>query len=228
MAALVVDRVNSIKRYLNLPGKKVVLGLLGVSGLKRKKEDDVNTLLDEMSEKISDLILISADEKIKKLKSKGIKYRYISDEEGWQLWIESLRSSNLAADFNEDKLSFESPPRRNPNKYNSPMQERNNDLGFNCSPKNTSPDTDYLRYKQENEQKKLDSVLFDAKIAEYDSDLDPDNIDARIIGDLTTLSSDDSGSDTDMEDITFQGGPGNQLCPSCVTGLCDTHIQLRF
>ena len=24
------------------------------------------------------------------------------------------------------------------------------------------------------------------------------------------------------------GGPRNKLCPSCVTGLCDTHIQLRF
>ena len=65
-----------------------------------------------------------------------------------------------------------------------------------------------------------------------DSEMEMDDEDMEDMGDMEDMDSDEiEMDDEDMEDAyngVTRSSPSGKLCPACISGLCDTHIQLRF
>ena len=238
MAALVVpeilvtleDAINSLRAK----GKRKLLKALGY------ERGDVNKMLspqvDEELKKypITNEVMRKAD---KELRGDSGQYKdtdFLSgDSSTWQNYINSLDLSYDSGTNFADGRNYQevfSPPEKNSQKP---------DYGHdpNRSPGITSPAI------REGLAVQMDSKMSPSQIGKdfssiYDPFQNPEEVDNEIAE--LNFESDDNmqdESDDDMQDgygstDEMQGfGPSDlrgQLCPACSSGLCDTHIQLRF
>lgn len=232
---------------LTVCGKKLLLKeILKYKGkTKDVKNEDLKQII--MSFKKDSSILIELDDKLKKEdKGKYIRdgrqlrgeYRGIRD---WNNFITKLRSKASSS------RSFSTPTKNKPTSVFTPgsdvtgpfflpsAEKQNTDYGHD--PETTLGVTN--RVILEGMANEMDSQMSPSLIGEeldglYSPTQDPESI-QNYIADLDFDSDDDmqdrDDSLDDME-IPYDGNitspSGGQLCPACISGLCDTHIRLRF
>ena len=101
-------------------------------------------------------------------------------------------------------------------------QEKNFDLGHNQSPDDLSMSEGI----KDGMSRYYDNTVGSPSQADYTSESTD-----RVARHMEWEEYDDSDDDEDMDAVMndlIGGEKEERLCPSCATGLCDTHVQLRF
>lgn len=248
MAALVpYDLFNELER-LTPRGKKIVLTLLGYKNteVKSLRIKDINTLLLKKRQQIDENIFIEVDKKIRSQLKIGSKQDYIykgknnNGMRDWSKFIATLKTSIRKESYFGSNDNGDNNFASNNNFVTPPRKTTRSDFGN--SPSGQSP---YRGDQPTNEA--IAEGLRRQEIAQMDAIEEPgiglspsfdpkayirseEDVFEEMFDDLAGMSDGApdgarSDSDTDMEDF---GQDPYRLCPSCVTGLCDTHIQLRF
>lgn len=220
MAALAY--YDKIMACLTLKGKKQILTQIGEGGYKLNK-DGVNAFLKSLAiaSKITAKIITDAagviENRSSVIKSGTGEYIKSGKVEEWNTFVAEV--DNFAKDFNEDEKNLAFSPKR--------ANDRDDYDHFSPSPRKKNPDLGHNRSPvvRRLEDDMLDAEPTDNKYLKYDPELDLEmSIRDQILFDLAR----DDDKDEDMGSAAGGDPYGGQLCPSCVTGLCDTHVQLRF
>lgn len=231
-------RLNIVNDCLRLPGKRMVLSMINkvyekkIKNLSKMRESVIDNLLESHKQYLSYEVLHKANvyfEAVQKKREEGdgqIKYQYIKSGKGklWKDFVDSLDDFGGMFEDGADANVF--PEGFNDDDFVMSDGDDSEDFSgyFNDNelPDIYSPGTAVTSNTNPGSDQNLALLPNSSDVDRYGKNT-PEGTGPRYIEDrLTTMGRDDMP----MPDSPskFRG----RLCPSCATGLCDTHIQLRF
>lgn len=253
MAALVGLTREMAIDSLSIEGKKKILSALDIKKVKGKKKEEINNLIDDNADRITKNIMLKADSLLLG-DDKQYKGRHFLKQDS-SIWSEYINDYIIGLDFAGQELfspqkhatadygqdtsvspGITSPVIKEGLRRQMDAQEFPNDDDLTLS----------KRFNSEELPKNDEAINFgdmDGFIGDLnffsdvsDDDVKDDDVKLEFSDDdVKSEFSDDEkmkdgyDSTDDMQGFgDLIGSPSGKLCPACISGLCDTHIQLRF